>query len=97
MSKKIQITNQEYKILEILYDTYDWSTGMDIISSGKGKVKRTMLYVYLRRLEEKGFIESRELPIEPEIGLRRREYRMVSYGRLFVFMIRIKEKSSDNS
>lgn len=55
--------------------------GLELVEASGGKLKRGSVYVTLSRMEDKGFVESRqeERPAGA-IGLPRRLYRATSYG-----------------
>jgi|SRR5688572_25011230 len=55
--------------------------GLEIIALSGHKLKRGTIYVTLSRMEQKGFIISRqEEPNPAGIGLPRRMYRVTAYG-----------------
>jgi DNA-binding PadR family transcriptional regulator len=55
--------------------------GLELVETSEGRVKRGSVYVLLARMEEKGFVESRQEERQPgAIGLPRRLYRATPYG-----------------
>ena len=55
--------------------------GLELVDASGGALKRGSVYVILSRMEEKGFIESRQEEREPGAsGLPRRLYRATPYG-----------------
>jgi DNA-binding PadR family transcriptional regulator len=55
--------------------------GLELVEASGGRVKRGSVYVLLARMEEKGFVESRQEERQPgAIGLPRRLYRATPYG-----------------
>lgn len=55
--------------------------GLELVEASAGTLKRGSVYVTLARMEEKGFIESRQETRGPgESGLPRRLYRATPYG-----------------
>jgi DNA-binding PadR family transcriptional regulator len=55
--------------------------GLELVEASEGRVKRGSVYVLLARMEEKGFVESRQEERQPgAIGLPRRLYRATPYG-----------------
>ena len=55
--------------------------GLELVDASGGTLKRGSVYVILARMEEKGFIESRQEERLPGAsGLPRRLYRATSYG-----------------
>lgn len=62
------------KLLSEVGETY----GLDMVKQSDGRLKRGTIYVTLDRMEDKGFIESREEPTES--GPVRRLYRILGLG-----------------
>lgn len=54
--------------------------GLEMVKASGGKLDRTSVYVYLARLEEKGFLESRQVKQEGASGMPRRLYRITGAG-----------------
>jgi len=55
--------------------------GLEMVALSSPKLKRGTIYVTLSRMEQKGFITSRqEEPNPAAIGLPRRMYRVTAYG-----------------
>jgi DNA-binding PadR family transcriptional regulator len=56
--------------------------GLELVDTSDGSLKRGSVYVTLARMEEKGFVESRQEERQPgSSGLPRRLYRATPYGR----------------
>jgi PadR family transcriptional regulator, regulatory protein PadR len=56
--------------------------GLELVDASGGALKRGSVYVTLARMEEKGFVESRqEDRVQGTSGLPRRLYRATPYGR----------------
>jgi DNA-binding PadR family transcriptional regulator len=56
--------------------------GLELVDASRGSLKRGSVYVILARMEEKGFVESRqEERSSGTSGLPRRLYRATPYGR----------------
>jgi PadR family transcriptional regulator, regulatory protein PadR len=56
--------------------------GLELVDTSHGALKRGSVYVILARMEEKGFVESRqEERTSGASGLPRRLYRATPYGR----------------
>ena len=56
--------------------------GLELVDKSNGALKRGSVYVILARMEEKGFVESRQEERSPGVsGLPRRLYRATPYGR----------------
>jgi DNA-binding PadR family transcriptional regulator len=55
--------------------------GLELVDASRGALKRGSVYVILARMEEKGFVESRqEERTQGASGLPRRLYRATPYG-----------------
>lgn len=55
--------------------------GLELVDASSGTLKRGSVYVTLARMEEKGFVESRqESKPQPSGGVPRRLYRATEYG-----------------
>src|SRR5262245_48524252 len=56
--------------------------GLELVDAAGGALKRGSVYVILARMEEKGFVESRqEVRVQAASGLPRRLYRSTPYGK----------------
>jgi DNA-binding PadR family transcriptional regulator len=56
--------------------------GLELVDASDGTLKRGSVYVILARMEEKGFVDSRQEERAPSTsGLPRRLYRATPYGR----------------
>ena len=56
--------------------------GLELVDASDGALKRGSVYVTLARMEEKGFVDSRQEERDQGIsGLPRRLYRATPYGR----------------
>ena len=56
--------------------------GLELVDASAGALKRGSIYVTLARMEEKGFVDSRQEDREQGTsGLPRRLYRATPYGR----------------
>jgi DNA-binding PadR family transcriptional regulator len=56
--------------------------GLELVDASSGELKRGSVYVILARMEDKGFVESRqEDRAEGVSGLPRRLYKATPYGR----------------
>ena len=55
--------------------------GLQLVEASRGRLKRGTVYVTLRRMEQKGYVESEQEPRTPgAIGLPRRLYRPTGLG-----------------
>jgi len=65
----------ERMIVELLVDHQELF-GLQMVELSNGRLKRGTVYVTLGRMQEKGYLESRQEPLPPgAIGLPRRLYR----------------------
>jgi PadR family transcriptional regulator PadR len=72
---------KEALILELLVDGAELY-GLQLVAASKGRLKRGTVYVTLGRMEDKGFITSRQESAPPdEGGLPRRVYEPTAFGR----------------
>ena len=56
--------------------------GLELVDASRGALKRGSVYVTLARMEDKGFVDSRqEERLQGTSGLPRRLYRATPYGR----------------
>ncbi len=56
--------------------------GLELVDASRGTLKRGSVYVILARMEEKGFVDSKQEERSPGAsGLPRRLYRSTPYGR----------------
>ncbi len=55
--------------------------GLEIVKASEGRVGRGVVYVYLERLEDSGFVASREAEVsDPRVVIKRRLYRLTDKG-----------------
>ena len=74
------MSRTESLVMELLrgHDRY----GLELVDASEGALKRGSVYVILARMEEKGFVQSRqEERTQVSSGLPRRLYRATPYGR----------------
>jgi DNA-binding PadR family transcriptional regulator len=70
----------ERLILELLVQKGELF-GLQMVEQSAGRLKRGTVYVTLGRMQEKGYLESRQEPLpEGAIGLPRRLYRPTGYA-----------------
>jgi DNA-binding PadR family transcriptional regulator len=70
----------ERLIVELLTDQGELF-GLQMVERSAGRLKRGTVYVTLGRMQEKGYLESRQEPLpEGAIGLPRRLYRPTGYA-----------------
>jgi len=76
------LSRKEALILEMLVSSGRELFGLEMVEDSNGELKRGTIYVTLQRMQEKGFIDSKQEPRpEPEIGIARRMYAPTGYGR----------------
>lgn len=91
------LSRKEALILEMLVVGGGNMYGLEMVEGSGGELKRGTIYVTLQRMEEKGFIESRqEARPAPEVGIPRRVYQATGHGSR-VFMAYRAAKSVMNS
>jgi DNA-binding PadR family transcriptional regulator len=74
------MTRTESLVMDLLHGAERY--GLELVDASRGALKRGSVYVILARMEEKGFIDSRQEPRTPGAsGLPRRLYRATPYGR----------------
>lgn len=75
------LSGKEALIMEILLEGLTAELyGLELVRRSGNRLKRGTVYVTLSRLEDKGFIESRE-DTEPNMsGIPRRLYKVTGYG-----------------
>lgn len=71
----------ELLVLRLLRNSFAGLHGLQLVSESDGKLKRGTVYVTLGRLEEKGFVESREERRSSHFGLPRSIYRITGAGQ----------------
>lgn len=76
------LSRKEVLILEMLVSSGRELFGLEMVEDSNGELKRGTIYVTLQRMQEKGFIDSKQEPRpEPEIGIARRMYSPTAYGQ----------------
>ena len=69
----------ESLVMQLLHRTERY--GLELVDASDGTLKRGSVYVILARMEDKGFIESRQEPRGSRTsGIPRRLYRATPYG-----------------
>jgi PadR family transcriptional regulator PadR len=75
------LSRKELQILGLLVSGGRELYGLEMVEESNGELKRGTIYVTLHRMQEKGYIDSRqEARTDPEIGIPRRLYRVTGYG-----------------
>lgn len=75
------LSRNEAKVLLLLSNGGREMFGLEMIEASGGGLKRGTIYVTLHRMEEKGFIKSRqESRPAPEVGIPRRQYSITGHG-----------------
>ena len=79
------LSSKEALVLELLASRAKELYGLEMIELADGRLKRGTIYVTLQRLQEKGFIDSRqEARTPPEIGIPRRLYSITGFGQTVI-------------
>ena len=80
MHKLPSMSRTESLVMELLRARERY--GLELVDASNGSLKRGSVYVILARMEEKGFVESRQEERTAGVtGLPRRLYRATPYGR----------------
>jgi DNA-binding PadR family transcriptional regulator len=81
MGKLPTLSRLEVLVLKMLIERSDLY-GLQMVEQSDGHLKRGTIYVMLGRMEDKGFIESREEAQAPgAVGLPRRLYKITGFGQ----------------
>lgn len=76
------LSRKEALVLKMLINSGRELFGLEMVEASNGELKRGTIYVTLQRMEEKGFIESKqEARVAPEIGIARRLYSPTGLGQ----------------
>jgi DNA-binding PadR family transcriptional regulator len=76
-----RLSRKEMLILGLLIEQ-DELYGLQLVSASRGELKRGTVYVTLGRMEDKGYVTSRQEDAPPEAGgMPRRGYRATALGR----------------
>ena len=77
-----RLSNKELLILELLIANHTREMyGLELVAKSDDRLKRGTIYVTLGRMQEKGFIESRQEAEDPSRpGIPRRLYKATGYG-----------------
>lgn len=76
-----RLSAKESLILELLARHAELY-GLQLVAESKGRLKRGTVYVTLQRMEEKGYVASRQEDAPPDVGgLPRRIYQPTALGR----------------
>ena len=72
------MSRTESLVMDLLSDRDRY--GLELVEASSGALKRGSVYVILARMEEKGFVESRQETPQNASGAPRRLYRATEYG-----------------
>jgi PadR family transcriptional regulator len=77
------LSGKEALILELLLQNPGKEKyGLEMVTASRNRLKRGTVYVTLDRMEEKGYVQSRQETARPDAsGLPRRLYRVTGYGQ----------------
>jgi PadR family transcriptional regulator len=74
------VSGKESLVLDLLAERGEMY-GLELVAAAEGRLKRGTVYVTLGRMEDKGYVESRQEERQPgAIGLPRRLYRATPFG-----------------
>jgi PadR family transcriptional regulator PadR len=92
MSALPRLSPTERLILELLAE-HGELFGLQMVEEAGGRLKRGTVYVTLGRMQEKGYLVSRQEAVAPgAIGLPRRLYRPTGYARRVLEAWRLAER-----
>jgi DNA-binding PadR family transcriptional regulator len=92
MSDLPRLSVTERLIIELL-TTHEELFGLRMVELSDGRLKRGTVYVTLGRMQEKGYLESRQEPLpEGAIGLPRRLYRPTGLAMRILAAWRVAEQ-----
>lgn len=74
-----RLSSKEYLILDLLRSKSD-RYGLEMVKESNGKLKRGTIYVTLTRMDEKGYVRSRQEKSPNEPGMPRRLYSITGAG-----------------
>ena len=87
-----RLSRAERLILDLLVE-HGELFGLQLVERSTGGLKRGTVYVTLGRMQEKGYLESRQEPLPPgAIGLPRRLYRPTGYAMRVLEAWRLAER-----
>src|SRR5258707_2007614 len=77
------LSRKEALVLELLLENPSTEMyGLEMVARSRNSLKRGTVYVTLDRMEEKGYVQSRQEEPRPDAGgLPRRLYRITGYGQ----------------
>jgi PadR family transcriptional regulator PadR len=77
------LSRMEALVLELLLENPSRELyGLEMVARSRNSLKRGTVYVTLDRMEDKGYVESRQEEPRPNVsGLPRRLYRVTGYGQ----------------
>jgi len=77
------LSRKEALVLELLLMSFSKEMyGLEMVTSSGDRLKRGTVYVTLDRMEDKGYIQSRqEEPRSDQSGMPRRLYKVTGYGQ----------------
>ena len=77
------LSGKEALVLELLLENPSREMyGLEMVASSRDRLKRGTVYVTLDRMEDKGYVQSRQEEPRPDAsGIPRRLYRVTGYGR----------------
>ncbi len=84
-----RLSMKETLILEMLIASSKEIFGLEMVQASEGELKRGTVYVTLKRMEDRGLIESRtEARAGGEIGIPRRLYKITGHGERVLAALR---------
>lgn len=76
------LSGKEALVLELLLTNAAEMYGLELVRDSGNRLKRGTIYVTLSRMNDKGYVESRQEEPQPDVsGIARRLYRATGYGQ----------------
>lgn len=87
-----RLSNKERVVLELLAE-HGELFGLQLVEQAAGRLKRGTVYVTLGRMQEKGYLSSRQEPLpDGAVGLPRRLYQPTGYALRVLAAWRLAER-----
>lgn len=74
------LTEKEFVIMNLLIGSVKEMYGLQLVDKSEGLLKKGTIYVTLKRLEDKGYVQSRKEEEQPGVAMPRRLYKATGLG-----------------
>lgn len=81
MNDEPRLSGTEQAILQLMVNLGGERYGKELVEASGGFLKQRSIYVFLSRMEEKGFLSSRNGPVSEARGVPRKYYKIEAIGR----------------